>query len=62
MLTMGLMSRDPALESLLLVIGNTPSAAVVLAGMALGAATSWAGWVAGKRPAVVRQPASVLGA
>ena len=52
MLTMGLMTDNAVLERLLVVIGNAPSAAVVLAGFALGAATSWAGWNAGKRPAV----------
>ncbi len=53
MLTMGLMADNAALESMLVVIGNTPSAAVVMAGFALGALTSWAGWNAGKRPAPV---------
>ena len=51
MLTMGLMGGNALLERLLVVIGNAPSAAVVLTGMAIGAATSWAGWQAGKRPA-----------
>lgn len=50
MLTMGLMSDNAVLESLLVMIGTVPSAAVVLTGFALGAATSWAGWQAGKRP------------
>ena len=52
MLTMGLMTDSALLGSLLVVIGNAPSAAVVLAGFALGALTSWAGWQAGKRPAM----------
>ena len=56
MLTMGLMSDNALLERLLVVIGNVPSAAVVMTGFAIGAATSWAGWQAGKRPAV---PAAV---
>jgi len=51
MLTMGLMGGNALLERLLVGIGNAPSAAVVLTGMAIGAATSWAGWQAGKRPA-----------
>ncbi|MEO6436636.1 MAG: hypothetical protein ABIP55_12870, partial [Tepidisphaeraceae bacterium] len=51
MLTMGLMADNAVLESLLVVIGRAPSAAVVLTGFAIGAATSWAGWNAGKRPA-----------
>ncbi len=53
MLTMGLMSDNAVLESLLVMIGNVPSAAVVMTGFAIGAATSWAGWQAGKRPAPV---------
>ena len=52
MLTMGLMTDSALLKSLLVMLGHTPSAAVVMAGFALGAATSWAGWNAGKRPAV----------
>jgi hypothetical protein len=59
MLTMGLMHDNAMLERLLVVIGNAPSAAVVMTGFAIGAATSWAGWVAGKRPAV---PAGVAAA
>jgi len=53
MLTMAFMSRDATLEWLLTIIGNAPSAAVVLTGFAIGALTSWAGWNAGKRPAAV---------
>jgi hypothetical protein len=52
MLTMGLMSDNAVLERILVMIGNMPSALVVSMGFALGAATSWAGWNAGKRPAV----------
>ena len=52
MLTMGLMAQSPLLRSLLFALGEAPSAAVVLAGFALGALTSWAGWRAGKRPAM----------
>ena len=52
MLTMGLMADSALLKSLLTAIGQVPSEAVVLAGFALGAATSWAGWQAGKRPAM----------
>ena len=52
MLTMGLMHDNALLESMLVVIGNTPSAVVVLTGLAIGAATSWMGWQAGKRPTV----------
>ena len=52
MLTMGLMADSAPLKSLLAAIGQVPSAAVVLAGFAIGALTSWAGWRAGKRPAM----------
>jgi hypothetical protein len=61
MLTMGLLADNALLESLLAMLGQVPSSAVVMAGFALGAATSWAGWQAGKRPvapiAGVAQPA-----
>jgi hypothetical protein len=52
MLAMGLLANTTLLASVLAAIGHAPSAAVVLAGFAIGAATSWAGWQAGKRPAV----------
>ena len=52
MLAMVLMADSPLLKSLLTVIGHAPSAAVVMTGMAIGAATSWAGWQAGKRGVV----------
>ena len=48
MLTMGLMGDNAALESLLAMIGNVPSAAVVMTGFAIGAATSWAGMERGQ--------------
>ena len=59
MLTMGLMQDNALLKSLLVMLGNVPSTAVVMTGFALGAATSWAGWNAGKRPVakVAAQPA-----
>ncbi|HVM23223.1 MAG TPA: hypothetical protein VM308_08005 [Sphingomicrobium sp.] len=61
MLTMGLMADNAVLERMLVVLAGVPSAVVVLAGMAIGAATSWAGWQAGKRPvaphAAAAQPA-----
>ena len=52
MLTMGLMTEVAFLRSLLLALGQVPSAVVVSAGFAIGALTSWAGWQAGKRPAI----------
>ena len=60
MLTMGTMQDNATLKSLLTMLGNVPSSAVVMAGFALGALTSWAGWNAGKRPVatgVTAQPA-----
>jgi hypothetical protein len=55
MATMGLMGGAAWLWSLLRWIGEVPSLAVVATGFAIGAATSWAGWQAGKRP-VLRTP------
>jgi hypothetical protein len=60
MVVMGLLGGLPVLKTLLTIIGNAPSAAVVATGFAIGALTSWAGWNAGKRPAVrvaLAQPA-----
>ena len=60
MLAMGLMSRNAMLESLLTMLAEVPSAVVWMAGFAVGALTSWAGWNAGKRSvglADARQPA-----
>jgi len=52
MLTMGLLSDNALLEGLLVLIAPVSSPIVVLTGMAIGAATSWAGWQAGKRSVV----------
>ena len=52
MLAMGFANQVPALRQLDLFIGHVPHTAIVLAGFAIGAATSWLGWNAGKRPAV----------
>ena len=52
MVAMGLMGDLPVLRPVLIAIGNAPSAALWLTGLAIGAVTSWAGWRAGKRPAV----------
>ena len=62
MLAMGLMGNLPVLKVLLAVIGNAPSAAVVMTGFAIGAATSWAGWQAGKAPAAGVQQGAVAAA
>ena len=51
-LAMGLLSGSKLLQPLLVTIDNTPSAVLVMTGFAIGALTSWAGWQAGKRPAV----------
>jgi hypothetical protein len=56
LLTMGLMGDVPVLKTLLVMLAQVPSAAVVLSGFAIGALTSWAGWQAGKRPAVPAAP------
>jgi hypothetical protein len=50
MVTMGLMGDVAVLKTLLVALGGVPSLAVWLTGFAIGAATSWAGWDAGKRP------------
>ncbi len=52
MVAMGLLAHSPLLMPVLRAIGNIPSAVLVATGFAIGAATSWAGWNAGKRPAV----------
>lgn len=49
MVTMGLLANSPILMPVLTAIGNAPSAAIVLIGFAIGTATSWAGWQAGKK-------------
>jgi len=50
MLAMGFASRFDVLKQFDTFIGHVPAMTVVLAGFAIGAATSWAGWQAGKRP------------
>ena len=61
MVAMGWMGDLAILRWSLTFIGQLPSAIVVAAGFAAGAATSWAGWNAGKRPpipvAAAAQPA-----
>ena len=51
MVAMGFMGDLAIVRSALLLIGNLSSATVVMTGIAIGAATSWAGWEAGKKPA-----------
>lgn len=52
MVAMGLLGDIAIVRSSLALLGQVPSALVVGAGFAAGALTSWAGWKAGKRPAV----------
>jgi hypothetical protein len=52
MIAMGMAGDVAALRRLDTFIGHLPDATIVLTGFAIGAATSWAGWQAGKRPAV----------
>jgi hypothetical protein len=57
MLAMGFASDFDVLKQFDTFIGHVPALSVVLTGFAIGAATSWAGWEAGKRPAA-RIPAA----
>jgi len=50
MIAMGFAGEVAMLRRLDTVIGHLPDAAIVLTGFAIGAAASWAGWNAGKRP------------
>ena len=52
MLTMGPLGDTAWFKSLMVMLGNAPSAAIVATGVVAGALTSWAGWQAGRRPAV----------
>src|SRR3954447_9333391 len=51
MLAMGFASDFEILKQFDTFIGPLPALSIVLTGFAIGAATSWAGWEAGKRPA-----------
>jgi hypothetical protein len=52
MFAMGFAGGSAVLRQLDTFIGHLPDAMIVLTGFAIGAATSWAGWQAGKRPTV----------
>lgn len=52
MLAMGFASRFEVLKQFDTFIGHLPPGTIVLTGFAIGAATSWLGWQAGKRPTV----------
>ena len=58
MLAMGFASDFDVLKQFDTFIGHVPALTVVLLGFAIGAATSWAGWEAGKR-ATARVPGAV---
>lgn len=60
MVAMGFASDIAALKQLDTFIGHLPDATIVLTGFAIGTATSWLGWQAGKRPTVPIGPAPVL--
>jgi hypothetical protein len=47
-------TQGNALKQVDLFIGNLPSAPIVLTGFAIGVATSWLGWNAGKPKQAVR--------
>jgi hypothetical protein len=49
---MAFASNFAAFRQLDTFVGHLPEAMIVLTGFAIGAATSWAGWNAGKRPVV----------
>jgi hypothetical protein len=58
MVVMGTTSGNPAIEQVMVWINAVPSAAMVLLGMAIGAASAWLGWEAGKperKGGIVRQ-------
>jgi hypothetical protein len=57
MVAMGFMGDLEIVRSALGLIGNLSSETVVMTGFAIGAATSWAGWQAGKRPAAATRVA-----
>ena len=52
MVAMGFASHFPVLRQFDTFVGHLPPATIVLTGFAIGAATSWSGWIAGKRPGV----------
>lgn len=58
MVAMGLLGDLAVWNPMLTAIGNAPSGAVWLTGLAIGALTSWGGWQAGKRPAAPNRTAA----
>lgn len=59
MIALAFASEFPALKRLDVFIGHAPGAVIWAMGFAIGAATSWAGWEAGKRPTVPASAAAV---
>ena len=59
MLAMGFASDFDVLKRFDTFIGHVPALTVVLTGFAIGAATSWLGWQAGKQPRVPMGTAAV---
>jgi hypothetical protein len=57
MLAMGFANYFPVLRQVDVFIGHIPHPAIILTGFAIGAATSWLGWNAGKQPAVTARVA-----
>jgi hypothetical protein len=57
MIVMGPLGDLAIFKSLLVMLGSIPSATIVMTGFAIGAATSWAGWQAGRRQAIPSGPA-----
>ena len=58
MLAIGFSNYFPVVRQADVFIGHIPHAAIVLTGFAIGAETSWAGWNAGKQPAVAAKVAA----
>ncbi len=50
MFAMGFAGESALLRQFDTFIGHLPDATIVLTGFAIGVATSWAGWKAGKQP------------
>ena len=57
MIAIGLASNFAMLKQFDSFVGHLPEAMIVLTGFAIGGATSWLGWNAGKQPAVAAKVA-----
>jgi hypothetical protein len=58
-LALAFASDFAAVKRLDVFVGHAPGPVIWLIGFAIGAATSWAGWNAGKRPQIVATAAAV---